>query len=208
MFQDWYDIKEQGNVSQGDILFNLPLFIPEYPNDSQQNGTIRCSKYEADVIVLTQACDLEIRGGKECPEITSVLVAAISNARKDKITKSIMKEVSKLKRPNLFLIEPSCQDIMMDYQIVHFDSLYTIPWIYLNRFCVAKKKRLHLKSPFMELLSHHFGNYFSRVAIPEDRAPSLDEYFKMQEEYIKNNGNSWCDLSWQEAISYLEEPKK
>lgn len=202
MFQDWYEIKEQENVSQGDILFDVPLFIPEYP-DNPQKETIESRKYEGDIIVLTQACDLEVRDGEENPGIDSVLVALISNARKTEVGKSVMRDISKLKRPNLFLIEPSCQNILMDYHIVHFDRLYTIPWVYLNRVCITQKKRLRLKSPFMELLSHHFGNYFSRVAIPGDRAPSLEQYFKKQEEYTKNNRSSWRDLSSLEVISYL-----
>ncbi len=56
-------------------------------------------------------------------------------------------------------------------QVVEFPSAYSIPINFLRSFAGAQGKRLRLRSPYKEQLSHAFGNFFPRVALPIDIKP-------------------------------------
>lgn len=219
---DWYSlIKEEDNISQGDIIINCPIFFPKYPQENLENfkfddidnninsNLIITSGNIADVIVMSQACDLEVRKGKEKPKLSSVLVAALRDVRKDGVGKSKVLPISQLRMPQYFLLELCNLEVKMNYQIVQFDALYTIPWDLLNSFCKKNGTRLRLKSPYIEQLSQHFGKYFSRVATPEDRDSSIEKYYSVKgtyEDEFKGSGLSktWEQLSYEEIFKRID----
>lgn len=208
MFHDWYSIVDSENISQGDIFFNFPILVPSYDivtSCSESEKIVNCDSYQFDVIVLTQACDLEVRPGDESPKSKFVLVADLTNARTlDQINKDAAKELLSLKRTNLFLLEASEKSIKMDYEIVHFDYVNSVPWTYINEFCKQYGQHLRLKSPYMEALSHHFGNYFSRVSTPENRVDSLNNYWDKRKQYITCYGkDKWYQLSSEQVMEAL-----
>lgn len=216
---EWYDVIDgKSNVSQGDIIVKCPLFIPKYPPDIKKfdfaniennlkNIPIRL--FSANVIVMSQACDLEVRKCETAPKLSSVVVAALRDVRKNKVGKASTLPISKLDIPQRFLLESSSSELKMNFQIVEFGSLYTIPWNILNEFVKNNGKRLRLKSPYMQQLSQHFGRFFSRVATPEDRANSIEKYFDAKSKYEeerKNNNRlkAWEELSQEEVKDKIE----
>lgn len=62
----WYQVVEGANVTQGDIIFDCPLLVPE-ANDvllravqgSDEKLTADVPVKKANLIVMTQACDIE-----------------------------------------------------------------------------------------------------------------------------------------------------
>lgn len=72
----WYTlINPENNITQGDIITNCPIFLPKYPQTNFQDFDFSNIKEDdfkvqysiANVIILTQACDLEIREGQTTP---------------------------------------------------------------------------------------------------------------------------------------------
>lgn len=187
----WYDIvPSEWNISQGDIIFGCPIFTVKYPDTSDVNleelykdgGKFRprIQRFRANVIVMTQACDLEVRPGEENPKVESVLVATLADVEQPLTNRKLnyLKEIASLRRPNLYLLrESNYIDLPMDYKIVEFNSLYTIPWRLLNDFVKLNGPRLRLREPYLSHLSQHFGRFFSRIGIPDDMKKTLDEYY-------------------------------
>jgi hypothetical protein len=135
-----------------------------------------------DVIVMSQACDLEVRPNQSEPKIKFVLVAALrdveremSNTQRNKI-----KDIGKLKYSTYYLLKNSTKEIHMNMKIVHFDALYTIPWKLLNDYANKREKRLRLIPPYSLQLSQHFGHYFARIGIPDNIEESVRSYFKQE----------------------------
>lgn len=215
----WYKVVDTtSNISQGEILFNCPILIPNYPKNELDDFDFQNMKpggnqlstlsFTANVIILSQACDLAIRDGQTAPTLTSVLVAALRDVRKTKVGKNTLSPIAKLDRPPLFLLEGSDKEVKMGYQIVQFDALYTLPWKLLDSFSKKHGPRLRLNSPYIEQLSQHLGNYFSRVAIPENRELVMKDYYKVQQDYdelrkAETSMKMWGDLTEEELIDTL-----
>lgn len=222
MENNWYEIMNPTeNISQGDILFNCPLFVPIYPSDDLdaadfdkiEERELTTNIYRANVIILNQACDLEVRDGQDSPKLKTVLVGTLQDVRKNEVGKNKLAPIAKLEKPQLFLLEPSNGPIKMGHQIVHFDALASLPWKLLNTFGKTQGQRLRVKSPYIEQLSQHFGSHFGRVALPENREEELGKYFAIKNEYEekRKKGNytkMWKDLSEDEVLTMIEELKQ
>ncbi|MCM3651348.1 hypothetical protein [Metabacillus litoralis] len=220
MDNNWYSIIDHTeNISQGDILFNCPLFVPIYPNgdlSAKDFETIEKNKLttevkRANVIVLNQACDLEVRPGQVQPKkLESVLVAALQDVRITEVGKNSLKPIAKLEKTELFLLDPSFNAIQMGYQIVHFNYLYSLPWKLLNTFSKTRGKRLRLNSPYLEQLSQHLGNNFGRVAIPENREDFINDFYSIHQVYETKRKSGeytklWKDLTEDEVQKFIME---
>ncbi|MCF8011616.1 MAG: hypothetical protein K9L17_08790 [Clostridiales bacterium] len=64
--------------------------------------------------------------------------------------------------------ESEDHNLNMNYKIVDFTSIFTIPYNYLSTFAEKSGKRLRLNSPHRELLSQEFGNFFARIGLPNE----------------------------------------
>lgn len=132
------------------------------------------------------------------------------DARKGNVGKTTLIPIAKNVRPQYYLLEPSDQIVLMGYQIVQFDAIYTIPWGLLNAFSKQNGQRLRLNGPYIEDLSQHFGNYFSRVALPENREDIVTNYYTYKDEYEARRKQRpslepWNELSEQEVILIIKE---
>lgn len=76
-------------------------------------------------------------------------------------------------------------ELSMNYQIVDFTLLYSVPLEFLKAFSERKGKRLQMKTPHRELLSQHFGNFFSRIGLPNEDHINKDEVKKVIREFEK-----------------------
>jgi hypothetical protein len=218
--ENWYKvISPDENISQGDILFNCPIFVPDYPgeelsiNDFEtlEGREIPTDVKRANVIVLNQACDLEVREGKDAPKIDTVLVAVLKNAREAGSGRKALAKVAKLEKTQYFLLNPSLQGIYMDHQVVHFDVLVSFPWKLINSFSkIAHGPRLRLWSPYLEQMSQHFGNHFGRVALPGNREEEISKYYTLMDEYEAKRlqgevEKMWNELTPEEVATYINE---
>jgi hypothetical protein len=60
-----------------------------------------------------------------------------------------------------------CDPWKDEYLVVSFRDVWTLPLSFLMKFAANLGPRLRLNNPYREHLSHEFGHYFSRVAIPD-----------------------------------------
>ena len=166
---NWYiEVTDKDDISQGDILLNCPVISASYGDDG-----IEANLNYSDVIVITQACDLENK------KVDMVLLAPLLEAKDENIKKNL-KEINKGRYPRYHLInEFNSENISMDFKCIDFGTPISLPLSFLNDFKKNEKYRLRLQSPYLEYTSHRFGNYYSRRGLPKG---ITDEEIK---EYLK-----------------------
>lgn len=199
---EWYKIVDaQEAVTQGDIIKNCPVIIPEekgyeesYPYFGVKGGNI-------DAIVMTQACDLENKTPK-VDEITVCPIEPVTNFLKPEMKKiykdkpdfdysdlsskqkkkkeDIFHDIRKGNYLNFYLLNKN-KEFGLEYHIVNLRKSYKIPVNSLNRIVEEKpeKKRLRLLPPYREHLSHAFSFNFSRIGLPEDISVTAEELNKI-----------------------------
>ena len=73
----WYEKAEEARLLQGDILPRCPLYLPAVSEDGSparaDDGSMKVSRREATVIIMTQSCDLSNKN------IQHVVVCAVSS---------------------------------------------------------------------------------------------------------------------------------
>lgn len=217
---NWYDIVDSTkNITQGDILLNCPLLIPNYPSEelttedieklNKPDAVIDTDVFFHNIIILNQACDLEVREGKDKPKLSMVMVAPLQDARLSNMGKGSLQKIAKLDRTELFLLEPSYENIKMGYQVINFDTVLTIPWKLLNAFSKLQEHRLRIKSPYTEHLSQHLANHFGRVGVPENRGDSVAEFYRFRDSYESRRitgefHKPWEHLNDEEVFAFIE----
>lgn len=172
---DWYTEVDSGEaINQGDIFFKCPVLVPDPEfdfskidfSDLGSFNKIELKIYTIDLIVLTQSCDIV-----NDPPIDEIILARIDDVKGESNT--FLKEVLSNRRPPYHLIgKNEIGNIKMNYQIVDFTSIYSIPRVMLEKFKEQQKTRLRLNSPYLELMSQRFGNLFSRVGLPKNISKS------------------------------------
>lgn len=164
----WYTIYDSSEpISQGDIFFHCPVFIPAPDYNFSKLDKIKEANFKygtADIIILTQACDLNLNNGG-APNVRNVVVAKIDDAKGE--TQGFLSNVRTNHKPGYHLISKQTEGIVMNYQVVDFTEIYTLPYDLLNAYREVHGKRLRLNSPYLELLSQRFGLFFSRVGLPD-----------------------------------------
>lgn len=172
----WYkviDINE--NVSQGDIFFDCPIYHIDADTIDFKNPfnfvKPKTKIYTADVVVLTQACDLEQQNGM-IKTVVVVPLHDVTNAAKW----GFVSEILAGRRPNYYLLNKFVsENLNMDYKIADFENLQVIPYEIPNRYREFHGKRLRLNTPHRELLSQRFGAYFTRIGLPNEDSIDKDD---------------------------------
>ncbi|MGG3115303.1 hypothetical protein [Bacillus paranthracis] len=181
----WYEeINAETPISQGDILFDCPIFlpIPQYEfSDLENLSKTKMGVATANVIIMTQACDLNTDNGKRPPKVDSVVVAVLYDVKGQKW--GTVSDVFKDKVKSASLLDKNEDGIPMNWQIVSFKNLYTIPYTLLEAFRAQHGPRLRMKSPYLENLSQKFGNFFSRIGLPDESLIAEGEL----KEFVKKN---------------------
>lgn len=164
----WYSvISDSEPISQGDIFLNCPVFFPKPAYnfaEYRQSSEVPFQSGLADVIILTQACDLNSNNGGS-PNVQNVVVAQIDPASNE--TQNFLSTVRKNQRPAYHLLNHRLEAPEMEFQVVDFTNLYTLPYDLLMAFRKEQGPRLRLNSPYLEFLSQRFGLFFSRIGIPD-----------------------------------------
>lgn len=165
-------ISESADISQGDILFNFPIFLPMAKNLQEiEEVTIEglqehmsMKVFYADIIVMTQACDL-VDSEKRDP-VDSVICAAIVDIGLYKW--DVVAGTNSNRYPSYFLLNKE-EDIFPKSHLIDFGEIFTIPYDLLKAFKNKAGDRVRPTSPILEKISQHFGNYFSRIGTEYER---------------------------------------
>lgn len=183
----WYEaVDAESCLSQGDIILDCPIVRwASKPIELQlgQEGKVLESLVEAakaDVIVMTQACDLE--QGK----VTNVILCPHISLANYKEYWERAGEMKEGKKPNAKQWAKTCKDLSNGYmwnlamlnegnvdeltlshRVVDFHEVYTVPRVFLESLLKSRgEARLRLRPPYREHLSQAFARFFMRVGLP------------------------------------------
>lgn len=187
MNNNWYELVNADTpITQGDLIFDCPILtwateLPKFKNSQSELDILKTSvnAIKADVIVMTQACDLENN------KVTNIILCphiALADYKQD--WEEVMKNYGQ--NPTAKSWKRLCDDIkdgymwnlsMLNYgeiaginiehRIVDFHDVYTIPRNFLESILQQRKKpRLRLLPPYREHLSQAFARFFMRVGLP------------------------------------------
>ena len=174
----WYKIVEGSNLFQGDILPHCPVFTVAgqliWPL-SETNADIGFAVTEYDVVIISQSCDLQN------DKVNDVLLAQVI-AWKDVVAAEIASGNQLIKSrkfrkllidgnvPGLSLLDEYLEEPILQWSVVDFHRLFTLPKTFLQQYATNLGPRLQLKPPYREHLSQAFARYFMRVGLPHDAA--------------------------------------
>lgn len=195
--EPWYEsVSADTPITQGDLIFNCPILSWTSENIDLQGGkedevlkgsTLAVS---ADVVVMTQACDLEHEKVSNiilCPHtsINEYLEFWQSDLR------------AKGQNPTQRAWEKHCNDICdgfiwnmsmlnkeeikdgmkIDIRIVNFHEVFTVPRSFLESLVSQRgQERYRLLPPYREHLSQAFARFFMRVGLPV----SIEKHWEIQ----------------------------
>ena len=172
--ESWYTFVTGEALLQGDILPACPVATIagpwSFPIDRSQIGF---DVMEMNVIVMTQSCDLEHQ------KSDFVLLARVNDWRTTVATElekgnSAIKSRDFRKKlidgsiPGLSLLHKHDAEPKLDWSVVDFHRLFTLPKTFLEQYAKSLGPRLRLRSPYREHLAQAFARYFMRVGLPHD----------------------------------------
>ena len=170
----WYETVQTESLLQGDILFMCPVATVlgpwSFPIDEKQ---ISYELVQMNAIVMTQSCDLENQ------KIDLVLLARITDWQTVVLTechkgnttiksRDFRKKLIDGNIPGISLLHKHEAEPKLDWSIVDFHQLYTLPKMFLEQYAKSLGPRLRLRSPYREHLAQGFARYFMRVGLPHD----------------------------------------
>ncbi len=164
MSHSWYkELSTADPITQGDIFYpsihiynTIPATVTEVDMEPEVEN------FSAPVIILTQACDLENE-----PVAESVVVSVLMPI--NNLSWSVVSSIMAGRRPALHLLNEYHSDTSyFPFHIVNFSDLHTIPYMFLDKMRKHIQTRLRLQSPYLEQTAQRFGNYFSRIGLPQD----------------------------------------
>ena len=183
----WYETVSPGErLTQGDIIFDCPLVswssTPIQVTGSGSEGeALKQGRvaFQADVIVMTQACDLEqekVRNVVACPHLSlsdyqAAWEAFLRQRNQNPTAKAWRTHCSDIKDGyvwNLSILNrSSVNGLEFEHRIVDFHEVFTLPREFLESLLAARgRERPRLLSPYREHLSQAFARYFMRVGLP------------------------------------------
>ncbi len=186
MPEAWYEIVgPEISLTQGDMIFDCPLL-------AWQDNTLRlegadesevlksaANGIQADVVVMTQACDLEqekVENVILCPhvDLDEYFAAWKSNMKSagqkptDKAWRSRCNNICNGYIWNLTMLN-DCQTkgSNIGVRIVDFSEVFTVPRSFLESLLKQREhSRFRLLPPYREHLSQAFARFFMRVGLP------------------------------------------
>lgn len=150
---------------QGDLLVNCPF--PLIPEDFRLTDQPQEVKFQsADLIVVTQSCDLEnnkIEHVALCPFYT---VAEFKKTNPEKKAK-YLNDLRNGRISSLHLlasrVDPNNNESAL---IVDFKVVVSLPYAFLRNHAASIGQRFRLRSPYLEHFSQAFARFFMRVGLP------------------------------------------
>jgi hypothetical protein len=167
--EQWWDEVAGDSLAQGD-LFRACL-VPIIPDDfspspvDQEAGAF-VGVQAADLIVVTQTCDLE---QNKAPRVVACPVSGRSEFEEvNPRTRTRWDEVRKGRVEGLCLLRAPAATNPTDVVVVEFRSVFSLPIGYFRSQAQRTDRRYRLKSPYVEHFSQSFARLFMRVALPSE----------------------------------------
>lgn len=188
----WYEeVKGTEGLTQGELIRNCPLISWKAESvqleGSGETELLRgmIDAIQADVVVMTQACDLEhdkVRNIVLCPHLS---LAEYRKSWEDELKR-------KNHNPTRRAWQAHCNDICegfvwnlallnrgktdnfnTEHRVVDFRDIFTVPRNFLESLLHRRgQSRLRLLPPYREHLSQAFARFFMRVGLPTPVAKS------------------------------------
>lgn len=184
MNDSWYDVvASETRLTQGDLIFDCPVLqwqstpIRE-KEDSKEQLKSAIDAVVADVIVMTQACDLEqekIQNVILCPhyplsEYKDIWTKAKQEINQNITAKAWKRECEDIRNGfvwNLAILNSTMGELSIEHRIVDFHEVFSIPLVFIESLIRQRQvPRLRLRSPYREHLSQAFARFFMRVGLP------------------------------------------
>lgn len=178
----YQEVYSKETISQGDILFNFPIVLPnQLAVEKEENPFIM---YNANIIVMSQACDLILDEGRNRYPVDPVICAAIYDI--GNFSWELVSQTNSGNRPAYFLLNRDEKFLDKSY-IIDFGKIFTIPYKVLDEFAKKSGDRFRPISPILEKISQHFGNYFSRIGTEYERNKQnlKEEHKTLREKHIE-----------------------
>jgi hypothetical protein len=177
----WYEsVGSNIPLTQGDIIFDCPIICWDSSIDIKNGEELESMvlAIKSDVIVMTQACDLENKKVKNvilCPHLSLdqfkeewiQYMNAKGQTKLDKMWNKTCEDIKNGYQWQLAMLNKGSQENIA-HRIVDFSEVYTLPRDFLESLLQIKgKDRLRLRPPYREHLSQAFARFFMRVGLPE-----------------------------------------
>ena len=182
----WYEtVPPETKLTQGDLVFDCPIIgwkaEPIKFVEGEELKTLEAAVLatRADVVVMTQACDLENEKVSDvilCPHLSldryKDLWGEEMEARGQTVTPKNWKAHCDDIRGgfiwNLSILNENASDEpKMEHRVVDFHYVYTVPRDFLESYLKLKNQpRLRIAPPYREHLSQAFARFFMRVGLP------------------------------------------
>jgi hypothetical protein len=186
MSNGWYEkVEPKIGITQGDIILDCP--ITGWKNDNsieltgKEEDLLNVSRdiFLEDVIVMTQACDLEnnkVFNVILCPHYSLSSyrekwkgeMQALNQNPSPRAWKRHCDHICEGVMFNLTMLDSGESDeIKTEHRIVDFSEVYTLPKEFLEKLIARRSHpRLRLRPPYREYLSQAFARFFMRVGLP------------------------------------------
>lgn len=192
MSEAWYEAVEPGRpLTQGDILFDCPLLAwgnvsLHTAESTEAEGALKqlVTAFREDVVVMTQACDLEQRKVENvvlCPHVPlstfrriwQEWMTARGQNPSEKAWKRTCEDIANGYVWNqAFLNRSAHAGLATEIRVVDFHDVFTVPRWFLEALLQKRQSpRLRLLPPYREHLSQAFARFFMRVGLPQPVAP-------------------------------------
>jgi hypothetical protein len=158
-------------LAQGDYLTEclVPVFDPEFGTRAGEEE-VRVDK--ADLIVVTQSCDLvnaKVGFAALCPLCS---LEKFEQANPKFRQKGLWEQARKGRIEGLHLLgSPVHPENNREALVVDFRQIVSLPLRYLTRRAESLGNRWRLQSPFLEHFSQAFARFFMRVGLPSSIPP-------------------------------------
>jgi hypothetical protein len=186
MSSPWYDIIVAADpITQGDLIADCPLLTWNTNAITPQAGVPpqglqqAVSAFRADVVVMTQACDLEhekVRNVILCPTVTLeeyriAFEQAVREQGNNPTAKAWRRHCDDIRDGylwNLAMLNAEAHSALpAPHRVVDFHEVFTLPLEFLEAYLMQRgQPRLRLSPPYREHLSQAFARFFMRVGLP------------------------------------------
>ncbi len=185
----WYEVVgADTRLTQGDLILDCPLlaWTPGTPTSAsgEQDADLlqqAASAFRADVVIMTQACDLEhdkVRNVVLCPHLAlstfrTLWEQALQQAGQNptaKAWRSLCNDIADgyvWNQAFLNHYEGDPEVLGTELRLVDFHDIFTVPrWFLESLLQQRQAPRLRLRPPYREHLSQAFARFFMRVGLP------------------------------------------
>jgi len=187
MTDAWYEIVEAAErLTQGDLILTCPLIAwkpdpLELPQNTEEADVLQAATaaIQADVVVMTQACDLEhekVANIILCPHFSlfdyrQAWEGEMKNHNQNPTDRAWNRHCNDICDGfvwNLTMLNVSnSSELNLEHRVVDFHYVYSAPRSFLESLLEQRMQaRLRLLPPYREHLSQAFARFFMRVGLP------------------------------------------